>query len=172
MSLTPVVHRERRISLQIFENIQLGTQGKMIHDKEVRFIISWSVPLKPAIVFKKHRIFWWIKAWSQVWQNKTRLNSGKLCYNCLYLILYNVVLKYTLDWNAVKERTCRRNIRLIEGNAKCRHQINLPWKGLCGSCLSVWGPEPHTPPHTLYTCIQYTYSHSEGGGGGLNQGES
>jgi hypothetical protein len=25
---------------------------------------------------------------------------------------------------------------------------------------------PHTPPpYTLYTCIQYTYSHMEGGGG-------
>jgi hypothetical protein len=37
----------------------------------------------------------------------------------------------------------RRKIRLIEGNAKCRHQ-----KGLCGRCLSARGPEPHTPPLT------------------------
>ncbi len=28
-------------------------------------------------------------------------------------------------------------------------------------CLSVWGPEPHAPPYTLFTCIQYTYSHIE-----------
>jgi hypothetical protein len=24
---------------------------------------------------------------------------------------------------------------------------------------------PYSPPYTLYTCIQYTYSHREGGGG-------
>jgi hypothetical protein len=30
-------------------------------------------------------------------------------------------------------------------------------------CLSV-GPRTHSPPsYTLYTCIQYTYSHREGG---------
>ncbi len=43
---------------------------------------------------------------------------------------------------------------------------NWPVKGLCGRCLSAWGPEPHPPPpptHTLYACIQYTYSHREGG---------
>jgi hypothetical protein len=30
---------------------------------------------------------------------------------------------------------------------------------------------PILPPHTLYECTQYTYSHRDGGGGGLNQGE-
>jgi len=30
----------------------------------------------------------------------------------------------------------RRNIRLIEGNAKCRHLKKWPVKGLCGRCLS------------------------------------
>ncbi len=48
-------------------------------------------------------------------------------------------------------------------------QKNLPVKRLCGRCLSVWGPEPHTSPpplHTvLYTVIKYTYSHREGGRG-------
>jgi len=28
--------------------------------------------------------------------------------------------------------------------------ISLPVNGLCGSCLSVWGPEPYTP---LTNCI-------------------
>ena len=36
--------------------------------------------------------------------------------------------------------------------------------------LSVWGPfpsyEPYLPPYTLYTCIQYTYSHNILKGGG------
>ncbi len=48
---------------------------------------------------------------------------------------------------------------------------NLPVKGLCGRCYIclrlpplLW---PHSPPsYTLYTCIQYTYSHREGGRGG------
>ncbi len=44
-----------------------------------------------------------------------------------------------------------------------------PFKGVCGRCLSVLGPEPHTrPPYTLYMymCIQYTYSYKEGREGG------
>jgi hypothetical protein len=64
----------------------------------------------------------------------------------------------------------RRKIRIIEGNAKCRHLKNWPVKGLCGRCLSVWGPERNTlhPLHTVRVCS--TYSHREGGRGGeLNQ---
>ncbi len=44
----------------------------------------------------------------------------------------------------------RRKIRLIEGNARCRQLKNWPVKGLFDSCLSVWGPEPHSP-NALYT---------------------
>ncbi len=36
----------------------------------------------------------------------------------------------------------RRNIRLIDGNAKCHHQKNWPVNGFWGRCLSVWGPLP------------------------------
>jgi hypothetical protein len=36
--------------------------------------------------------------------------------------------------------------RLMEGNAKCPHLKNLLVEGLCGRCLSAWGPEIHTPP--------------------------
>jgi hypothetical protein len=45
--------------------------------------------------------------------------------------------------------------RLIEGQAKCRN--------LC----RIWSPtQPHTPPpYTRYLCIQYTWTHREGGGG-------
>jgi hypothetical protein len=32
----------------------------------------------------------------------------------------------------------RIKIRLIEGNAKCRHLKKLPVKGPCGKCLSVY----------------------------------
>jgi hypothetical protein len=50
-----------------------------------------------------------------------------------------------------------------------------PGKRLCGTCLCVWGPEPHTPPpHSLTHCIrvyvyavQYiVYLFTQGGGGG------
>ncbi len=30
--------------------------------------------------------------------------------------------------------------------------------------ICVWGPQPHTTPHTLCTCTQYTYSHRKEGG--------
>ncbi len=36
----------------------------------------------------------------------------------------------------------RRNIKLIESDAKCRHLKNLFGKGFCGRCLSVWCPLP------------------------------
>ncbi len=69
----------------------------------------------------------------------------------------------------------RRRIGLIEGNAKCRHFKNWQIKGLSDRCLSVWRPEPHIPPpYTLYTLIQYSYSHRERGSGGgwnLREGE-
>ncbi len=68
-------------------------------------------------------------------------------------------------WQLKNKSNNRRKIRLIKGNAKCRHLKNWPVKGLWGWCLSVWGPELHIPllPYTLYTCAQYTYSHREGG---------
>jgi hypothetical protein len=47
----------------------------------------------------------------------------------------------------------RRKIRLIEGNAKCRHLKKLTCKRTCGRSLSVWGPA-HTPPPLTHTCIR------------------
>ncbi len=66
-----------------------------------------------------------------------------------------------LPWSCVQ---MHRMIRLIEGNAKCRHLKNWPIKGLCGRCLSVWGPEPHAHPplHTVYLYTHYT-GKGEGG---------
>ncbi len=62
----------------------------------------------------------------------------------------------------------RRKIRLIEGNAKCRHLKKLTWKGLCGRCLSVWGPELHTPPpltpcKRVYSILIHTGKGGKGG---------
>ncbi len=72
--------------------------------------------------------------------------------------------------------TMHGQINIIDTKAKCRHLKNLPVKGLCGRCLSVWGSLPsfdaipYTPPYTLYTYIRVycipTYSHRERGGGG------
>jgi hypothetical protein len=57
--------------------------------------------------------------------------------------------------------TDRRNIRLIEGNAKCRHLKDWPVKGLCGRCLSVWGPFP--PRFSFGVVKQFYYIGSESG---------
>jgi hypothetical protein len=55
----------------------------------------------------------------------------------------------------------RIKMRLIVGTAKCRHLKNRPVKGLCGRCLSVWGPEPGTAPlHTV--CILYLFTQGRG----------
>jgi hypothetical protein len=50
-------------------------------------------------------------------------------------------------------RVSCRKIRLIEGNAKCRHLKNLTVKVLCGRCLSIWGPGPPNPL-PLTNCIR------------------
>jgi hypothetical protein len=59
----------------------------------------------------------------------------------------------------------RRNIRLIEGKTKCRHLNKLTLKGTLRHVFICLRPKPQIPPYTLYTCIQYTYSHREGGRG-------
>ncbi len=61
----------------------------------------------------------------------------------------------------------RREIRLTESNAKSRYLKNWALKGLCGRCfICILSPPmtPYSPNYILYTCIQYTYSHREGGG--------
>jgi len=61
----------------------------------------------------------------------------------------------------------RRKIRPIEDNAKCRHQRKLNWEGTLRQVFICLRPRtPPNPPYTLYTCVQYTYSHREGGRGG------
>ncbi len=54
----------------------------------------------------------------------------------------------------------RRNIRLIEDNAKCRHIKELTCEGTLRQ-VSIC-PSPRTP---YLLCILYTYPHREGGGG-------
>jgi hypothetical protein len=66
-------------------------------------------------------------------------------YNNIFSLLYKFLVMQ------VHRRKIK--IRLIECNAKCRHLKNCPVKGLCCRCLSVWGPEPHTPP-PLTHCIR------------------
>ncbi len=77
----------------------------------------------------------------------------------------------TLHLFARTEHLTHGLINDTDTKAKSRHVKNLPVQGLCGRCLSVWGPlpsyDPIPPsPYTLvqYTCILNTYSHREGGG--------
>jgi hypothetical protein len=66
------------------------------------------------------------------------------------MYMYDICLK-VVGWKPFMEDLMRRKVRLIKGNAKCRHLTNLPGKGFCGRCLSVRGPEPPPP---LSHCIR------------------
>jgi hypothetical protein len=57
-----------------------------------------------------------------------------------------------MEGNALKKFTCKGSLR----------QVFI--------CLTPRTPYP-PPPYTRYTCIQYAYSHREGGGGELTQRE-
>jgi hypothetical protein len=62
-------------------------------------------------------------------------------------------------------RRTRRNIRLMEAMQDVIIWKNWHVKGLCGRCLSVFGPEPHFAPlHYVYLYTVYLFT--EGGGGG------
>jgi hypothetical protein len=59
----------------------------------------------------------------------------------------------------------RRKTRFIEGSAKCRHIKNWFVKGLCGGCLSVWGPLPsydQIPPLHTYVYTVYLFTQGKG----------
>ncbi len=63
----------------------------------------------------------------------------------------------------------RRKIRPIESNAKCRYLKKLTCKGTLRQVFFLLYDPILRPFYTLYACIQYTYSHREGGGGRANQ---
>ncbi len=48
-------------------------------------------------------------------------------------------------------------IKYKDTKAKCRHLKNWPVKWLCGRCLSVLGPEPHTPPPSQVNSFRWRY---------------
>ncbi len=114
-----------------------------------------------------------------VWRIRTKISQIIKDYFCLPFFLL-IILWAAPTVSAFKLNTTpqlhiivyiivksphRRRIRLIEGNAKCRHLKKLTCKGTCGRCLSVWGPEPHNHhPYTLYTCISTVYLFTQGGG--------
>ncbi len=62
----------------------------------------------------------------------------------------------------------RSKIRQTECNAKCRYLKKFTCKGTLHQVFYLSEAQytiPPPPPYTLYTCIQYTYSHREGVGG-------
>jgi hypothetical protein len=70
----------------------------------------------------------------------------------------------------MEEGNNRRKIRLIEGNAKCRHLKNLSVKGLCDS-LRPRNPYPPLTHCKLVYSIQYSFTQRRGDGGEINQRE-
>jgi hypothetical protein len=82
------------------------------------------------------------------WTEGGWVRFRKAC-NCVWVrveLVFSVCARVKV--NLLKSVSCRK-IRLLENNAKCRRLKIL------------------TPLNTvLYTCIQYTYSHREGGEGG------
>jgi hypothetical protein len=63
-------------------------------------------------------------------------------------------------------------IGYTNSKAKCRHLKIFACKGTLRQVFICLRPKTHTPPpYTLNTCMQYSYSHREGGGGELNQRE-
>jgi hypothetical protein len=58
----------------------------------------------------------------------------------------------------------RRKIRLIEGNAKCRHLNKLTCKRTLRQVFIFQMPRtPYSPPYTLYTCTQvYLFTRRRG----------
>jgi hypothetical protein len=88
----------------------------------------------------------------------------------LYIFLKEVQYRYRDE----AKGSARRKIRLIEGNAKCRHLKKFMCKGTLRQvfiCL-----RPRTPSsaylHTVYVYgIQYIYSHREGEEGGRVESE-
>ncbi len=83
------------------------------------------------------------------------------------------VLSVQSNWEEIVSSS-RRKIRLIEDNAKCRHLKNWSVQGLCGRCLSVWGPEPYPPPlHTVYVRVNgILFTQGSGGRGGGESGRA
>jgi hypothetical protein len=66
--------------------------------------------------------------------------------------------------SASREGLYRRKIRIIEGNAKCRHLKTLTCKDTLLQVFISLRPEPHAQPlYTLYTVYLFT----QGGGGGV-----
>jgi hypothetical protein len=58
----------------------------------------------------------------------------------------------------------RREIRLLEGIAKCRHLQKLTYKGTLRQVLICLKPRTTYPPsHTVYVYTVYTYAIKEGG---------
>ncbi len=55
-------------------------------------------------------------------------------------------------------------IRLLEGNAKCRHLKKMTYKGTLRQVFICLKPKTLYPPHT-YLYAVYLFTHGRGGGG-------
>jgi hypothetical protein len=83
----------------------------------------------------------------------------------LHPIVVPVVHKQCIE---LKDNTQNHGqINYIDTKAKCRHLQEITCKGTLRQVLICLRPRTqYPPPYTLYTFIQYTYSHREGYRGG------
>ncbi len=85
--------------------------------------------------------------------------GGIMCHDWKLFTLYFLTLH-------------RRKMGLIEGNPMSSSK-KIPVKELCGRCLSVWGPETHSPLplHTVYVYTVYLVTHRKEVEGGRMEPE-
>jgi hypothetical protein len=75
------------------------------------------------------------------------------------------------DVQVTGEASGRRKIRLIEGNAKCRHLKILTFKGTLRQVFICLRPKPHTPAPLTHFILVYSILIHIGKGGGRIQPE-
>jgi hypothetical protein len=104
---------------------------------------------------------------------EANIRGGKIVYVVLKYLFRSLLQKGVgVDGGGIM----RRKIILIKSNTKCRYLKKLTRRGTLRQVFYLSEApsppmNPPPPPYTLYTCLQYNYSHREGeeGGGELKR---
>ncbi len=106
------------------------------------------------------QFIWFILIW--------KVLMCKILNRSCKLYFYLNITFISLEYPEILVILDRRKIRLIGSNAKRRYLKKLTCKETLRQMFHLSeAPSPpmsqYSPPYTLYTCIQYTYSQREGG---------